>query len=987
MPMTRKFLEWHQPALLAVVEYLIDEYAIQDVLNLDDVVIVVPGRRAGRRLLEILVERTARISDFVPPRIETVGTLPELLYKSKQPFASDLVQKLAWARALKNVDRDLIAQVVPQISSENDPVRWMDLGELLWRLHRELAADGLSFDDVAKHGSAIDGFDETARWQVLRSVQQTYLKTLDELELWDPQTARLFAIEHRECCVDRDIVLVGTVDMNRAMRQMLDQVADRVTALIHAPKQLANRFDEHGCLVLDEWQNATLAIKTDQVSIVEGPLEQADAVVRTIAAYDGCYRSDEITIGVCDDRLVPHIEQQLSQSDLPSRWAAGKPIGQTAPYRLLEAIANYVDQAELCNNGSAGRFNDLAALVRHPDVFAWLNQKTFIDGASNVGQNAIDNDSNWLIQLDNYYSEHLPPRLGEWLGPAQKREPIQHIEARLRILVHPLVSEPRTLSEWTPLLVNVLRDVYANVELDRDDPIERTAVEVCRVVQAVLSEYTTIPAVISPTVTAPQAIRFTLQQLAEKSVSSNHDENAIELLGWLEVPLDDAPAMIVTTLNEGHVPKSLNSDLFLPNRLRRQLKIDDNIRRYARDAYALNTLLAVRDDLTLILARRDTQGDPLTPSRLLFAAEPDEIAHRVLAFFDPKRSNETHIPLDRTLKTNRQTSDFNVPRPQRFPEPIEVINATAFRSYLACPYRFYLRHVLNLDSRDDAVKELDALSFGNLTHEVLNQFGRSEIRHSTDARHILNFLRDALDECAIKKFGRSRLAPVDVQIMQVRLRLDAFAQWQAQWALQGWNIEYVELTCPADSVHEPQKVSIENSYSTLNPNGSRFRFEIPDSPNFPVQLRTANGHISLRGRIDRIDRNLDTGEWIVFDYKTGDGAKTPEQAHRKFGQVWIDLQLPLYRHLVKPLGIADTVKLGFIVLPKDTGKVRELLADWSDVDLAEADRVALDAADGILDQQFWPPADPSPTILTDFAAICQDGVFDKVRIDGQEVAV
>ena len=52
----------------------------------------------------------------------------------------------------------------------------------------------------------------------------------------------------RECRTDRDIVLVGTVDMDRSQRAMLDQVADRVTALVFAPDEQMAEFDEHGCL-------------------------------------------------------------------------------------------------------------------------------------------------------------------------------------------------------------------------------------------------------------------------------------------------------------------------------------------------------------------------------------------------------------------------------------------------------------------------------------------------------------------------------------------------------------------------------------------------------------------------------------------------------------------------------------------------------------------------------------------------------------------
>ena len=77
----------------------------------------------------------------------------------------------------------------------------------------------------------------------------------------------------------------------------------------------------------------------------------------------------------------------------------------------------------------------------------------------------------------------------------------------------------------------------------------------------------------------------------------------------------------------------------------------------------------------------------------------------------------------------------------------------------------------------------------------------------------------------------------------------------------------------------------------------------------------------LRGRIDRIDVQESSGKRMIFDYKTSDTAKSPEKAHRKKSGEWIDLQLPLYRHLVADLGIEGPVELAYIILPKDISRV------------------------------------------------------------------
>ena len=44
------------------------------------------------------------------------------------------------------------------------------------------------------------------------------------------------------------------------------------------------------------------------------------------------------------------------------------------------------------------------------------------------------------------------------------------------------------------------------------------------------------------------------------------DKTTVELLGWLELLLDDAPFAVVTGFNEGRVPESSDTDSLLPAR-------------------------------------------------------------------------------------------------------------------------------------------------------------------------------------------------------------------------------------------------------------------------------------------------------------------------------------------------------------------------------------------------------------------------------------
>lgn len=922
MPITREFLGLTRPPLQMAADFLLDRYQGGDSVSMASAIAVVPGSRAGRRLLELLVAGAAQRSlPLEPPQIETVGDLPEQLYPPQKPFATRLTQQLAWVHVLQHAEPSALAPVLAAPPARDDRLSWMELGSLFVRQHAELAADSMDFGDVATRGGGVPGFGEEQRWAALRQLQQAYLRLLDELELWDVQTARLVAIDRRECRTDRELFVIGAVDMPVTLRQMLDQVAGQVTAFVFAPPEWADRFDAHGCLIPAAWAELPIPLDARQVHVVDGPAEQADRVARCLAAYEGRFRPDEITIGLADERITPHVERQLEQGQLAARSAAGFPLAQTAPYRLLAAVADYL---------SSGRYREFAALVRHPDVVEWIDRQGVAAG--------------WLEQLDAYYAAHLQARLDAgWLGAASKYHLCRQVQQRITRWLEPLGGEARPLDQWSAPLRALLLEVYGDRWWNRDEARDRRGLQAFEKINAVWDEHREgpIPRRLMPACTAAEAVRLTLAELEPVKLGTPSDPQAIELLGWLELPWDDAPALIVTSFNEGHVPSSLNSDLFLPNALRQHLGLQDNARRYARDAYALSVVLATRAQVDLIVARRNSEGDPLAPSRLLFAADAETVAQRAWAFFQPPRPRHELPPLAGRLSAGREVSAFTVPRPGPLPTPLTALSVTAFRDYLACPYRFYLTHVLDLKEIHDAADELDGGAFGTLLHAVLKEFGLGPARDSTDPEELRATLLAALDRQVATGYGGRPLPAVRVQVEQLRVRLAAFARKQAEHAAAGWRIEHTEVPGP-----ELQAV--------LDVDGQPLR---------------------LHGRIDRIDVHRQTGERIIFDYKSSDSGKTPDQVHRRSGR-WVDLQLPLYRHLAKTLGIA-AARLGYILLPKDTSRVAFCLAEWTEAELAEADEAACAVVRGLRAECFWPRTEPPPDYAERFAPICQDGVQEK----------
>ena len=554
---------------------------------------------------------------------------------------------------------------------------------------------------------------------------------------------------------------------------------------------------------------------------------------------------------------------------------------------------------------------------------------------------------------DRYFTEHLPFGVGGEIPRGEKRAALFPPVVRAFEREGPLnaFGGRKTLSQWMPVVMDVLMSAYGELELDRSRPAHRRLLDTLVRIQTLAASLAGVPELLDEACSGSEAIRTLLLELREEGLPPEPGRDALELVDWLELPLDDAPVVMLTGFNEGFLPESVTGHAFLPDSLRTRLGLSDNRSRLARDAYRLTTVLHSKESVRLVAGRRSALGDPLRPSRLMFRIPEEQLPARVLYFLERDGggagvagsggvSGLAALGLEPGGK-----SEFTVP-----PEPVVELAeddvptrlaVTAFRGLLTDPYRFVLEKVYRLDRLDDTARELDPLRFGSLAHEILHRFGLMalesppgvDVSSEEDvARSLMALLKDELST----RFGENTMPAVHLQAEQLKLRLRAFAEKQAHWAAQGWEMVAVECTGEGEGVP----------------------FEVDGTP------------ILLRGRIDRIDHNPSTGEWAVLDYKTGQSVDSPEKTHRKErggDHQWIDLQLPLYRRLLS--GVLDEegrrvvdidiegveqsrIRFGFVSLPQNVQATEFMIADWTAEDFASAEAAAREAVRRLRTAEF-----------------------------------
>lgn len=940
-PMTtspkRTFIGWTRPILQQATERLFAEYASEGTWDLRKWLIVLPSSLAKRRLHELMAIQ-ADTSDCVlyPPEIVTVGQLPEHLYVAKYPFASELVQVLAWCKALQDCDHRTIDSVLPLPPRNGFPEQWLELGKLLANVHRELASDQLDFEGVV---AALGSHPEAARWRVLASVQRGYLNVLDSLELWDIQTARLVALQQSEAITDLRILMLSGVDLNQTQRGFLSAVAKSVHVWVAAPPEMAHRFDEFGCLISESWEEAVLELPDECLLVGNSPRDQFELTAACLAELGNDLHVRDVTLGVPDASLVPLLEQHLLSVGAKVRYGPGRPLKSSEPALFLELIGNFLEHRN---------YVDFACLIRHPVLERMINE-------------ALPEDSkiNWLSEVDRYYRDVLPRTVeswinakapgaetyrrvtelvGKWLEPFNAKEPLNAKEQNGRGQDTKWKNaNTRTLDQWAASFLDLMQRAYKDQTGDESEPHGEQLVWACRSVTEHIIQLRDIPETLTLSLTASEAIDWLMHSMTGALVPSAQDEHSIEMLGWLDLTLDDARALVLTGIHDGVVPECVNADTFLPNQLRRQLGMIDNARRYARDMYALTVMLNAREKLRMVVGRTNLAGDPLVPSRLLLACKLEALPSRVLRLTaeDGLDVLPEVLPI---AASDQPASSMAIPEPNsaRIPPHVTV---TAFRTYLACPYRFYWKHVCGLKAIDDLDAELSAGQFGDLIHEALHRLHKDEVGKSADEDAIGAFLKTAVESVAIERYGATPAAAIRVQIAQAQERLEHFAKLQAQRVAEGWITKHSEV---------------------------EVKLKVGDL------LAGQPLPISLLGRIDRIDHHPVSGAWAIWDYKTSDGGTKPVQNHLNSNSGWIDLQLPLYRHLARALGIESEPEVGYILLPKSSKEIGFCTARFTDEQLTEADRESLRVLHCVAAGKYEPRT-ATELPYDDFARLCQVG--------------
>jgi len=518
----------------------------------------------------------------------------------------------------------------------------------------------------------------------------------------------------------------------------------------------------------------------------------------------------DILVVLPDEKLLLPVLHSVSGDVEKMNVTMGFPLASTPVFNLVEFLV------ELQLHQSNGQFNhrQVLSLLSHPYVvtadplLAYQTRKIILD------KNQVSIPQEFLSRGSALYARIFKPL------------DRQHILAYL----NDVLMETGALESLTALdkeytfeglrLVNKLREVMGAEEIEAEE-------------------------LVAAQKTSLQSFSRLFRQLGrtQKIPFTGEPLKGLQIMGVLETRNLDYKHVFVLSMNEGSLPSSGSKASYIPHNIRKAYTLPTTEHQDAMYAYLFYRVLQRAEHI-----------------HLFYNTEPDILGQGEMSRFLQQLFLESEWKIDREI--------LHTPIRPRPPEPIEIkkddrvlellakvnegntkfkgISPSALNAYIECSLQFYFKQVAKLREPNEIEDYLDPRLFGNLLHEVLEEFykgiqarKKTSLIQSTDFDQVKASLTQLIDAAFAKQYGLEpgKKVVYEGQMLVVREVIRTFAE----------------------KVLEHDKAYAPFTIEGLERGELLYYVPIPHSP----------GQAVLSGKIDRLDSKDNTVR--ILDYKTGKG--------------------------------------------------------------------------------------------------------------------
>ena len=748
-----------------LADELLSRHRTGRLLDLSEYTLLLPGKRAGRRLLEILAELCAHEKIlFLPPKTETdISFLRSLCRefagsKMATPFESADI----WRKVLKE-NSVLLPDIITTVEdgeSLPDSV-FASLGEGLAKLKKELFLNQISLSDIIEKGE-LPTDEEVKRYEAIGRLFSAFETKLDVYGLMDETRALKLILDSPFEKLNK-IYLLGCRDNIAYLLKLFARNDYEVKVILVGEREW---FESTGLLKKDAQFPPTRALRSPNTKIFPTPLEEAEEIYLSL--------------------LKETEERKLSQCDVT---IASQDSGICSFLRVFakEDLTFHEASGKLWQETESGLFcQSLTELLLNPNAKACIEflRLPCVERAAIAEIKTFRNLEEALPAFTRILTERLGEHPKSWMFEAHPNQDPLKLFLFLEELANPW-RQKLTKDQWLNVWKNTLAKLKTSQSPEDQSSWQQTDA---------LAETLAASRIEEEEIGGDVFLKRLSDQAKKTHVTIQTEADAIDVTGWLEVALDDSSVIFLCDINEGILPKVKTSDIFLPDKLRAKLGMscgEDIIR---RDRYYLRLLLDKDAKTYLFACRQSLDGSYRTLSRLLCDESEDPIdrARYVEEFYANTQSGATNLYASLFLPKFAKGAlpDSLIKTIRASLSSISASNLNAFRE---CPFKFALRQIGV--HRDDMIfREMVPTVYGTLAHHVMQKFAEAKIAGSlpSDEESMNAFLSETLQSLCRKFFGTSLPPLASFQIMQLQEKLALFTREHMNWEKEGWEIVMAE---------------------------------------------------------------------------------------------------------------------------------------------------------------------------------------------------
>jgi len=334
-----------------------------------------------------------------------------------------------------------------------------------------------------------------------------------------------------------------------------------------------------------------------------------------------------------------------------------------------------------------------------------------------------------------------------------------------------------------------------------------------------------------------KTLKFLFFQLfkAESVAFIGEPLSGLQIIGMLETRALDFENVILVSVNEGVLPKANTANSFFPYELKRLYELPTYKEKEAIYANHFYRLMQ-RTSKAFLLYNNSTSGMGATEKSRYIEQLKEELK-------DQKQIEISEKIINVDIVNNKV--DYNtVSKSETIIENLKKLaeygfSPSALNKYIQCPLDFYYSYVVGLKQEDEVEETIEASTFGNVIHKVLE-----------------NLYKPLINKVLIEE---------DIKGLKKKLNTELEAQFKEIYSNNydtGKN--YLFFHAAKKNIlaflTQEEKLVKDNEVIIVG-------LEKKAEKKFPVEINGEIIQAKLKGTIDRVDRL--NGELRVIDYKTG----------------------------------------------------------------------------------------------------------------------